>query len=121
VFGCPGGDVILQAMLQAFLNVVHFEMTPQQAVEAPRVASFSFPGSFYPFHEWPGRVDAESRIPRRVLSALEQRGHHINRWPAFEFDAGAVSMALDLSPPRAGERVLAAAADPRRICYALGR
>ena len=34
---CPGGDVILQAMLQAFLNVSVFGMTEQQAVEAPRV------------------------------------------------------------------------------------
>jgi gamma-glutamyltranspeptidase/glutathione hydrolase len=120
-FGCPGGDVIIQGMLQAFLNCVHFGMTPQQAVEAPRVATFSFPGSFFPHPEEQGRVSVESRIPAAVRRELERRGHRVHVWPAFEFDAGAVSMALDLEPPSTTGRVLAGAADPRRICYAIGR
>jgi len=41
-FGSPGNDVQPQAMLQVFLNMVLFDMTPQQAVEQPRFASASF-------------------------------------------------------------------------------
>jgi gamma-glutamyltranspeptidase/glutathione hydrolase len=120
-FGCPGGDVILQAMLQAFLNVVHFGMTPQAAVEAPRYASFSFPDSFYPHVEVERRLSIEARIPESTRAELAARGHDVHPWPEWEFDAGAVSLALDLEPPTAEGRVLAAAADPRRTTYAIGK
>jgi gamma-glutamyltranspeptidase/glutathione hydrolase len=120
-FGCPGGDVILQALLQAFLNVVHFEMTPQQAVEAPRVGCFSFPDSFFPNVEVEGRVSVEEGIGEGVRAELRARGHEVVSWPELEFDAGGVNMVLDLEPPRDGRRVLAAGADPRHSCYALGR
>lgn len=119
--GCPGGDMILQAMLQVFLGVVHFGLTPQQAVEAPRVASFGFPNSFFPHAVADRRVLAEERIGERVAADLARRGHDVGRWPGFAHDAGGVCTALDLRPPADGRRVLGAAADPRRICYALGR
>jgi gamma-glutamyltranspeptidase/glutathione hydrolase len=120
-FGCPGGDVILQAMLQAFLNVVHFDLTPQQAVEAPRVASFDAPNSFYPHTSLSRRVNVEARIGDAVRADLAARGHDVAVSPEWDFDAGGVSMCLDLRPPADGERVLAAAADPRRSTYAIGR
>jgi gamma-glutamyltranspeptidase/glutathione hydrolase len=120
-FGCPGGDVILQAMLQVFLNLVHFGMTPQEAVEAPRVASFSFPDSFYPHVEVDRRLSVEARIPETTRADLAARGHDIHVWPEWEFDAGAVSLALDLEPPGELGRILAAGADPRRSTYAIGR
>jgi gamma-glutamyltranspeptidase / glutathione hydrolase len=120
-FGCPGGDVILQGMLQAFLNLTVFGMTPQQAVEAPRFAAFAWPDSFFPHGEVPARVSIEGRLGDDVAASLAQRGHEVFRWPDFEFDAGAVSMVLDMQAPAEGRRVLAAGADPRRINYALGR
>ncbi len=119
-FGCPGGDVILQGMLQSFLNVVAFGMTPQQAVEAPRFAAFAWPGSFFPHSEVPARISLEGRYGDAVADQLSGLGHEVVRWPDFEFDAGAVSIAMDLQPSRA-HRTLAAAADPRRTGYALGR
>ncbi|HBY97657.1 MAG: gamma-glutamyltransferase [Ardenticatenaceae bacterium] len=119
-FGCPGGDMIIQAMLQAFLNRLHFDMSPQQAVEAARVATFSFPVSFFPNVEVSGRLSLEGRIPEQVRESLKGRGHNLYVWPDYEFDAGGVTMALDLKPPSREGRVLAAAADPRRICYAVG-
>ncbi|MBI1965005.1 MAG: gamma-glutamyltransferase, partial [Betaproteobacteria bacterium] len=47
-FGTPGGDVQCQAMLQVFLNINVFGMDAQAAVEAPRFANYSYPGSFEP-------------------------------------------------------------------------
>lgn len=119
-FGCPGGDVILQAMLQGFLNVAVFGMTPQQAVEAPRFAAFAWPDSFYPHGEVPARVSLEGRFGETVFGELSGRGHDVVAWPDFEFDAGGLAIAMDLAAP-AERRVLAAAADPRRSGYALGR
>lgn len=120
VFGSPGGDVILQAMLQAFLNLLHFDMTPQQAVEAPRVGMFSSPNSFYPHDSTDRLLMVEARVAMEVKRDLARRGHDIGSWPEWEFDAGGVSLGLDVHPPSA-ERVLAAAADPRRSTYAIGR
>jgi gamma-glutamyltranspeptidase/glutathione hydrolase len=113
--------VILQAMLQVFLNLVHLGMTPQEAVEAPRVASFSFPDSFYPHIEVDRRLSVEARIRETTRADLAARGHDIHVWPEWEFDAGAVSLALDLEPPGERGRILAAGADPRRSTYAIGR
>jgi gamma-glutamyltranspeptidase/glutathione hydrolase len=108
-------------MLQVFLNRVHFAMTPQQAVEAPRIAGFSFPDSFFPHTEVQGRLSVEGRIDESVRTALADQGHRVYVWPDYEFDAGGVTLALELEPPSQQSRILAAAADPRRICYALGR
>jgi gamma-glutamyltranspeptidase / glutathione hydrolase len=120
-FGAPGGDVITQGMLQALLNLLHFGMTPQQAVEAPRIASLAFPDSFYPHVHERGRLSIESRIPIVVQQELARRGHKVVPWPDFEFDASGVAMVVDLVPPNVEGRVLAGAADPRRSGYALGR
>jgi gamma-glutamyltranspeptidase/glutathione hydrolase len=120
-FGAPGGDVIMQGMLQAFLNVVHFGMTAQQAVEAPRIASLAFPDSFYPHVHEPGRLSIEGRVAPQVQAELARRGHKVVPWPDFEFDASGVAMVVDLRPPDEAGRALAGAADPRRSGYALGR
>jgi gamma-glutamyltranspeptidase / glutathione hydrolase len=120
-FGCPGGDVIVQAMLQAFLNIVHFGMLPQQAVEAARVATFAFPGSFFPNVHIPGLLNVEARVPEHVRSELAQRGHNVRVWPDYEFDAGSVSLVCDMPSSSREQRVLAGAADPRRTNYAWGK
>ena len=118
-FGCPGGDVIVQAQLQAFLNLAG-GMTHQQAVEAPRIATFSFASSFFPNPRFPMRLDVEARVPAEVRAALAAMGHDLRDWAEWEFDAGGVCMAGDAVPPGEG-RVLAAGADPRRTAYAWGR
>jgi gamma-glutamyltranspeptidase/glutathione hydrolase len=114
-FGTPGGDVQCQAMLQAFLNIVCFDLDPQQAVEAPRFASASFPNSFEPHAYYPGRLNVEASVPEAVRADLERKGHKLQVWPEREWRAGAVSaIVID-----AEEGVLKAAADPRRMNYAL--
>ena len=120
-FGCPGGDVIVQAMVQTFLLMTRTPCSPQEAVEAPRVAGFSYPGGFHPHPVADGVVFAEDRIPAAVRDELAARGHDVRVWPAYEFDAGSVQLALDVVDPGPDGRVLAAAADPRRSAYAGAR
>ena len=115
-FGTPGGDVQVQAMLQVFLNIAVFGMAPQQAVEAPRAATYSAPNSFWPHGALPGVVRAESRLGARTLRALAERGHRMEAWPTWTWLAGAVSAIH--ADQQAG--LLTAAADPRREAYALG-
>jgi hypothetical protein len=69
-FGTPGGDVQQQAMLQVLLNIAVFGMLPQPAVEAPRVATRSFPDSFWPHKAFPGQMNLEARIPSAVADDL---------------------------------------------------
>ena len=114
-FGTPGGDAQVQAMAQLFLNVVEFDMDPQQAIEAPRFVSMSFPNSFWPHAYRPGALAVESRIGEDVLSALAGRGHTIERWPGWEaLTGGACAIQVDRG-------ALFAGADPRRESYAIGR
>jgi len=115
-FGTPGGDVQTQAMLQVFLNVHLFGMEAQEAVEAPRVASYSFPSSFEPHAYHPGRLNLEDRIDRRTGEALAGLGHHIDWWPEWTWLAGAVCTII--ADQERG--VLKGGADPRRPSYALG-
>lgn len=115
-FGTPGGDVQCQAMLQVFLNATLFGMDAQSAVEAPRIATYSFPDSFEPHPYFPGRLNLESRLPGEIGRDLAGRGHDLAWWPDWTWRAGAVCMIkADL---RTG--VLSGGADPRRASYALG-
>ncbi|MDE3085930.1 MAG: gamma-glutamyltransferase [Acidobacteriota bacterium] len=119
---CPGGDTIVQSMLQSLLNVAVFEMTEQQAVEAPRAISMAFPNSFHPHGHHEAMVVVENRVPGATLEALAALGHDVRQWPPYEFEAGSVGMIRQHPPSRGGGRpTLRAGADPRRAAYALGR
>jgi gamma-glutamyltranspeptidase/glutathione hydrolase len=114
-FGTPGGDVQIQAMLQVLLNVMHFGMDPQSAIEAPRVASYSFPSSFAPFEYFPGRLAVEGRIDQATRDELGARGHTIQDWPEWTWLAGSVEAIL--TDPESG--LIGGGADPRRPAYAI--
>jgi gamma-glutamyltranspeptidase/glutathione hydrolase len=103
-------------MLQVFLNAFVFGMPMQEAVESPRVASRSFPDSFWPHAHAPGKVEAESRIDRGARDALAAMGHGVSEWPAYEWRAGAVC-GVKVGP----EGTRWAGADPRRGSLAIGR
>jgi gamma-glutamyltranspeptidase/glutathione hydrolase len=116
-FGTPGGDLQTQSMAQFFINLMAFGMTPQNAVEAPRFFSYSFPDSFAPHSYWPGLLKIEPGIPDATIVALRDRGHDAQRWPANDWPATSVSAILhDLD-----RKVLFGAADPRRTAFAMGR
>ncbi|WP_207540345.1 gamma-glutamyltransferase family protein [Sabulicella rubraurantiaca] len=109
-FGTPGGDVQIQAMMQVAYNVFAFGMELQEAIEAPRVASYAAPSSFAPFEAHPGLLAAEARIPRAVRDELAARGHRMQEWPETSWLAGCVEAVLSLP----GDGLVAAGADIRR-------
>ena len=114
-FGTPGGDVQTQAMLQVLLNIFQHGMEVQDAIEAPRVASYSFPSSFAPFEYFPGRLAVEGRIPASVREDLAGWGHDVQVWPEWTWLAGSVEVVL--ADPVTG--LIGSGADPRRPAYAI--
>lgn len=115
-FGTPGGDVQPQAMLQVFLNINVFGMAPQDAIEAPRFSTYSYPGSFEPHAYYPGRLYLESRIDAATSDELARRGHKVYSWPDYTWLAGAVCTIVNDHK----NGVLHGGADPRRPAYVLG-
>ncbi len=114
-FGTPGNDVQPQAMLQVVLNLLHFGMSPQEAVEAPRVATYAFPSSSAPHDYFPGRLSLEGRIAAETRAALADRGHLVAEWLDWTEVAGCVELIRSNS----ASGMLSAAADPRRPAYAI--
>lgn len=105
----------VQAMLQVFLAVFHFGLDLQEAIDAPRFSTWSFPNSFAPFEYLPGRVMLEDRFDASVGDELARRGHDVSWWPSFTRKAAAVeAVFLD-----AGTGFLRAGADPRQPAYAI--
>ena len=115
-FGGPGGDVILQAMLQGFLNVTVFGMTAQQAVEAPRFAAFAWPDLFYLHLEVPARTSLEGRFGDEVRAGPRRRGHDVVNWPDYEFDASGLAIAMDAAPGRTPGAGGQRRPTPNRLC-----
>jgi gamma-glutamyltranspeptidase / glutathione hydrolase len=115
-FGTPGGDVQIQAMAQVLVNLLDFAMEPQQAVEAPRFATYSFPGSFAPHAYHPGLLRMEQRLGPEALEALARLGNRVEPWEDFSWRGGGVCVVRS----DAERGILEGAADPRRECYALG-
>jgi gamma-glutamyltranspeptidase / glutathione hydrolase len=115
-YGTPGLDVQPQAMLQFLINHLDYGLDVQEAIEAPRIASYSFPASSHPHPYHPGLLRVEDRIPPEVRSELSRMGHRVEVWPAWMPRAGALCAAV-LDPT---ERTLAGGADPRRLAYAVG-
>ena len=115
-FGTPGGDVQPQAMVQFLVNLIDFGMDAQAAVEAPRVATYNFPDSFYPHSYAPSLMKAEGRIAPDVIDALRAKGHQVEVWGDFVRAAGSLNaIVVD-----EGAESLNGAADPRRTGYAMG-
>ena len=67
--GTPGGSTIMTSVLQTILNVYEFEMSMQEAVNAPRF-----------HHQWlPDVVQFEpNEFSREILLKLEEKGYTID-------------------------------------------
>ena len=115
-FGAPGGDLQPQGMLQVFLNHTVFGMNAQEAVEAPRFVTHSFPGSFSPHPYHPGRLDLEQGIGTRTGEVLAAAGHRVRWLPDLSVEtAGVCTIVADRE-----SGILHGGADPRRSARAMG-
>jgi gamma-glutamyltranspeptidase/glutathione hydrolase len=102
VFGTPGGDGQPQTLVQILNNVLRYNMTPQQAVEAARWRVFS--GT---------RLGVEPGIDSATRAALERRGHVVRvQEPSAEF-GGAQMIVIHSSG------AIMTGADFRREAYAI--
>jgi len=115
-FGAPGGDLQPQGMLQVLLNHLVFGMNMQEAVEAPRLVTHSFPGSFEPHPYYPGRLDVERGIGQATGEDLQALGHRVEWLPDLSIaTAGVCAVSADRE-----RGVLYGGADPRRAARAMG-
>jgi gamma-glutamyltranspeptidase/glutathione hydrolase len=115
-FGAPGGDLQPQGMLQVFLNHTVFGMSVQDAIDAPRFVTHSFPGSFEPHPYHPGRLDLERGIGGATGDALAALGHAIEWLP--DLSLGTAGVCAIVADREAG--ILYGGADPRRAARAMG-
>jgi gamma-glutamyltranspeptidase/glutathione hydrolase len=119
-FGTPGHDSQTQVMLQTFLNIIVFDMDLQDAVEAARFCSLSFPSSASPHQSHPGRLLLETPVFRGAGEALADLGHRVEEWPAagaeyFQNASASCAIQLDLTTG-----VLKGGADHRRPAHVVG-
>lgn len=80
-FAVQGGDSQDQNLLQFFLNVAEFGMTPQQASEAANMNSFQLRDSFGNHETGPGRMLLDDETPRWVRNELGTRGYKLEFQP----------------------------------------
>jgi gamma-glutamyltranspeptidase/glutathione hydrolase len=74
-FSVQGGDTQDQNLLQFFLNLVEFGMTPQQAAEAPNINSFQMRNSFDDHTSRPGHLLLASSTPPATREQLQRMGY----------------------------------------------
>ncbi len=77
-FAVQGGDSQDQNLLQFFLDVVEFGMTPQQAVEAPNMNSYQMRSSFGAHESRPGRMLIATAMPEWVRADLRRMGYTLD-------------------------------------------
>ena len=71
--GAAGGPTIITQTLQAIVQIVDFKKNPAEALAAPRI-----------HHQWsPDQLKIEKATGDAVLSALEKRGHKLDRSSGF--------------------------------------
>ena len=112
ILGSPGGDDQIMRTMQTLLNMIEFGMNVQQAIEAPRWATRSFPASPFPHTMYPGDLSVESRVAEPVRQALIAKGHKLRASGAWTMGANA-AIVVDLKTG-----ALSAGADPRTDAYA---
>ena len=115
-FGTPGGDNQTQAMLQVLLAHRVFGLPIQDAIEAPRFMSHSFPNSFEPHRYFPGKLTVEGRVDVAVTDRLAALGHDVERLEDMTYKtAGVCAIVADRE-----RGILEGGADPRRMSRAMG-
>lgn len=113
--GTPGGDNQDQQIMNVLLRVLAFGEPLQAAIEAPRINSNHFHGSFAIKKDEPGVLEIEDRVPQAVRDGLTARGHKLDLLGPFGVSTGIVAAGI---VPETG--TLRGGADVRRERYAFG-
>ncbi|MGK2912581.1 MAG: gamma-glutamyltransferase family protein [Sphingobium sp.] len=113
--GTPGGDNQDQQIMNVLLRVLAFGQPLQAAIEAPRINSNHFHGSFMVKKDEPGVLEIEDRVPEDVRAALKARGHKLDVLGPYGVSTGIV--AAGVVP---GLGTLRGGADVRRERYVFG-
>ncbi|MBC8180076.1 gamma-glutamyltransferase [candidate division KSB1 bacterium] len=101
--GSPGGTRIISALAQIIMNVIDFNMSMDQAIEAPRL------------HCLKNILHLEGRIEENIVGELEKMGHKLKIHPDFDnFFGGAQGIIIQK------EGTLDGGADSRRDGVAIG-
>jgi gamma-glutamyltranspeptidase/glutathione hydrolase len=80
--GSAGSNRIRSAILQVVLNLIDFDMTPQEAVDAPRV------------HVENDAVDLEGGTPADIARRLSEDGYRVQAWAGTNLFFGGVQVAM---------------------------
>ncbi|WP_428485584.1 gamma-glutamyltransferase [Rhodopila sp.] len=116
VLGSPGGSRIVTIVLETILNMIDYDMTPQEAVDAPRLHLQWLPDILY------AERLALSPDARDALLRMGYRIEEQPNWGAVELIAMGAPPAPGTTPPgmdlvtgqRGTAKVFYGASDPRR-------
>jgi gamma-glutamyltranspeptidase / glutathione hydrolase len=114
VLSTPGGDNQDQALLQVLLNIIEFDMNPQEAVESPRFDTQHYVSSFDDHEFLAGSLNIESRVSLKTIQELSQKGHKVKVQSEWGTLSAPTVIVFDFKTG-----VASAGADPRRSRYAV--
>jgi gamma-glutamyltranspeptidase len=110
VLGCMGSDGQPQIQLQLYSAMIDFGLDIQEAIEMPRFLSGRFA-----LGEARDTLHMEGRFPADTITALERRGHIVNRWgPWNELAGHAHGITIG------SDGILSGGSDPRSDDAAIG-
>src|SRR6185503_12486568 len=98
-------------------NLLDHGLGIQQSVEAPRVASYSFPATGHPHPYDPGLLRAEPALSAEIVAELAERGHRVEHGIGADFEGFGSLCAIWVDREKG---TLVGAADNRREAYAIG-
>lgn len=113
VCGTPGADTQVQTNLQLLTHAIHFDMTPQEVVEAPRWRSLQNPMESTVPHTCVDSLQLEARFEQATRDNLQRRGHAIEILGDWDGPGNAQFIRID-----ADTAAMSGGSDPRRDGYA---
>lgn len=101
--GTPGGTTIISTIAQIISNLIDYNMSMQEAVDAPRIKGFK-----------DATIQYENRFSEKTIKALTDMGHICKPSDDFDMSFGSVNAV------KYENDILQGAGDPRRDGKALG-
>ncbi len=103
ILGSPGGTRIFSSLTQIIINIIDFDMSIDEAIEAPRFFTYSSQGK-------PRSISLESRFSEKTIETLKNMGHSVRIREAFDKYFGGAQGILILKD----KKLILGGADSRR-------